>query len=97
MSLRIKDPKTLPNGGFPYEEAGRRFLPMVSLAFQKSEVLTFRKDNNRPRATLQEVDEDLNNFICNRSPELCYDGNIRVEGSPYRAVRGCGSCGGKPA
>lgn len=95
--LRIKDPKTLPNGGFPFKEHGRTFNPMVSFAFQVSEILTFRKDNDLPRATPQEAAEDLNNFMCNQHPELCFDSTVRVSAPSYRNTTGCPSCGGRAA
>lgn len=97
MPLRIRNPKELPNGGYPYYQNGRKFSPMVSFAFQVSEILTFRKDNNLPRATLADVDEDLNNFTCDRDPKLCYDSNAARVESTYRKTSGCSSCGGSRA
>lgn len=97
MPLRIRNPKELPNGGYPYYQNGRKFSPMVSFAFQVSEILTFRKDNNLPRATLADVDEDLNNYICNLNPSICFDSQAARVESVYRKVGGCGSCSGSRA
>lgn len=99
MPLRIRNPKELPNGGYPYYQNGRKFPPMVSFAHQVSEIVTFRKDNKLPRANPVDVDEDLNNFTCNERPQICYDSQAaRVVESAYRKVGGgCGSCGGSRA
>lgn len=97
MSLRLRNPKELPPNGYPYEEHGRRFPPMVSFAFQVSEILTFRKTNNLPRATAIDVEDDLTAYTCRLNSAICYDSNAPRTETNYRATVGCGSCGGSRA
>lgn len=101
MALRLKDPKMLPKDGFWFAEAGRTFNEMFSFNGKKALILTFRKDNNLPRATDAEVDEDLQNVTCNRDPSLCYDPNNLPGAATYQSAgygrTGCAGCGGQRA
>lgn len=94
MSLRLLNTKTLPKDGFLYIDpnSGRKFGGMFSFKYVVNEVLAYRKGNNLPRATMEEVAEDVDSFTCNRNPSLCYDSNVRVY-EQVRQTRGCGSCG----
>jgi len=98
MSLRLRNRKTFPTGGYSYTqpETGRVFAPMFSFAYQSKEIMQHRKDNNLPRATIAESSEDLDTFTCNRNPDLCYDPGNRVVEAP-RTVGSCATCSGSPA
>lgn len=97
MSLKLRDRKTFPQGGFPYiqPETGRVFSPMFSFSYQAKEIMQHRKDNNLARATMEQSADDLDTFTCNRNAELCYDPGDRVP-EPPRRVGSCGTCGGSP-
>src|SRR5690348_16026174 len=102
MSLRLKNPNMLPQDGFWFQEAGRVFNEMTGFYRKRTLILDFRKENTLPSATLEQVDEDLQNPTCNRHPELCYDpGNVAASSvSTYSSARvsgGCPTCGGQRA
>jgi hypothetical protein len=98
MSLKLKDPKKLPNGGFLFTESGRTFNAMNSFTGQAKLILIFRQDNALARATLPEVSEDLENSACNRNPSICYDpGALSTPGGGARVTTVCPSCGGQRA
>lgn|SRR5690348_8564634 len=93
--LQIKDLKKLPREGFLFFEAGRTFNEMYSWGHKVDIILQFRQDNNLPRATRDEVSEDLSNFTCNRLPGVCFDpGSMGISLAPKRGVGGCAGCGG---
>ncbi len=98
MSLKLRDPRKLPNQGFYFQEAGRVFNEMLSFTGKAKLILIFRQDNNLARATLAEVSEDLENATCNQHPEICYDSNNISASSTNtgRTVTGCATCGGTP-
>lgn len=62
----------LPPGGWLYEQKGadnrvlKKFASMSPFNDAAREILEFRKGNNLPRATLQEVADDLDEFQCIR-------------------------------
>lgn len=99
--LRLKDRKTIPNGGFgPYlqPESGRVFGGMYSISYLSLEIADHRKKNHFARATPEEAAFDLESATLVVHPELGYDATVRQDAPffPQRKVGGCGSCGGRP-
>lgn len=78
MNNKLITKKTLPPGGWIYEQEGasKPFAGMVSFSETANAILAFRKANKLKRATPVEVAEDLESFTCQRLPQLCsnFDG-----------------------
>ena len=96
--MRVKDTKTLPNGGFIFFQD--RFKPpaMLSWGGTKLAIIAYRKDNALPRSTDVEVETDMHEQECSRRPELCYNTDKPLtSGTPERVVPRCRGCGGGAA
>lgn len=71
--MPLKNNKSLPPGGWVYKEPANGFKvrsTMAPFSDAVKEILTNRKDNSLPRATLAESAEDLDEATCQR---LGYD------------------------
>jgi hypothetical protein len=92
MPLHLKDPKTVPGIGFTYIEpsTGRQFGGMFSFSYVVGLVVAYRKGNNLPRSSPQEVSEDVDSYMCRRDPSLCYDPAGAV--ATYLSKSGGGGC-----
>jgi hypothetical protein len=76
----LKTRTTLPPGGWTYTQKAEsgaelhKFRSMSSFQDAATEILKFRQGNKLPRATIQEVSEDLDNAQCDRlghDPKHC--------------------------
>jgi hypothetical protein len=109
--LKIIKMAQFPKGGWTYvqPETGMRFGGNERFKAQCHQILSHRKGNNLPRATKEEVEQDLVDHTCARIPGICIDDyktmsfsartNIvtvaaKTEGRPKRK---CKSCGGRKA
>lgn len=108
--LMLKTPNRFLPGGFAYtQDLGNgtkmEFDGNTPLRAQIHLVLKVRQANKLPRATLNEVAEDVAAAICRRHPGSCVDGDQRVVagggaasvGGIVRRSGGCGHCGGRRA
>jgi hypothetical protein len=98
MALRLKRKDRLPPNGFPYIDqfTGKPFPGMMTWQGQVKDILQHRKDNNTPRASLVEIEEDLEQYTLNLHPELGYEGSGLIS-QTARSVNSCASCGGAAA
>jgi hypothetical protein len=89
-----------PPGGFPFSETvkGQTYdYPDIGLDVgqQSIAILKVRKANGLPRASIDEVQDDLISFTCMRlgcDPTYCYDG-FPKGGNPVPFTQSSGSCG----
>lgn len=93
-----------PPGGYQYVQpgTGMNFGGNEGFRSQCKLILVHRKSNSLPRATPDEVAQDLMDFTCARVPGVCTEGSQRPlsaaqVASNNRPVRRCGSCGGRKA
>lgn len=100
----------IPPGGYAYvqPETGMRFDGNTTFRPQCRLILSHRKGNGLPRATLAEVTEDLMSHTCERVPGVCVSSepavfnerfNIRIleaiSPGVTRVTKRCGTCGGR--
>jgi hypothetical protein len=97
--LSIIKMNTMPPKGYYYEQpgTGMKFSGNERFKGQCMMILAHRKGNALPRATYNEVAQDLMAFTCARMPALCGANTPAAGNSLPRSVRRCGSCGGRKA
>jgi hypothetical protein len=104
--LRLIKTNQFPKGGWIYTQptTGMQFGGNESFLPQVRKIVTHRKANGLPGATIEEASQDLVNFTCARFPSICVEGvaPIVVTVSPQRYIAPttrktgkCGSCGGR--
>jgi hypothetical protein len=104
--FRLRRFTPFPPGGFPYEQnqgIHHKFKAEgYSIRQQAEKVLSFRTANGLPRATFEEVMEDIDRYQCLRlgnHDRWCVDETASTK--PYtesqpaarRKQGGCGTCG----
>jgi hypothetical protein len=104
MAWHIKNIRKWPNGGFSFRQGGDKpmyFPGDYDFHTQVKTILQYRRANDLPRATEEEVAADLHHYVCSRlgfNPGICReaDGTIAVT-SPksVRTARRCGTCGAR--
>jgi len=101
--MPLKTTNTIPNGGWWYTQLDADGKPLRTWhnfdtfnMFCQS-VLGCRVGNKLPRATMAEVQQDVDEAQCVRlggDPQWCTGGTYAA---PAREVSGCPGCGGKAA
>lgn len=100
----LKSQRKAPPGNFLYEQTEgiyKKFDATPLLDDLARVVTKFRKGNNLPRANLEKVLQEVEQYNCARlgnNPRYCYDTERPyVEVSPIakRASGGCGGCGAR--
>lgn len=87
---------SIPSGGWQYvqNDAGgnplKAFRSFESFNMFTKEILSLRKGNNLPRATIEEVQTDVDDSTCIRVPAACGGGQVYSDGRPVGKCAGCG-------
>lgn len=102
--LRITRLNVIPPGGYQYTQAetGMFFDGNLSFKPQCYAVLTHRRANNLPRATIELVAEDVVAATCQRVPGICTDSSAKTSlaistGVKSSSTKKCSTCGGRRA
>jgi len=103
MPFKLISWTPFPPGAFPYEQTVKGVVykwPDVGLdlASQAQKIASFRKANNLPRASLDEVVSDLSEYTCQRlgfDSRWCSDGSTPTQAIQHVERRGCATCGAK--
>lgn len=101
--MPLKTTNTIPAGGWWYTQLNaegnplRTFHDFGTFTMFCQSVLGCRQGNILPRATMPDVQQDVDEAQCVRlggDPQWCSGGPYAA---PPRTVSSCAGCGGKPA
>lgn len=98
--MRLKQTNVTPPGGWLFHQNGKKWGPLASKGELVGAVSDYRRANNLPRSTSDEVDQEIEHFTCFRlggDPNYCVgaDQQTRAEiaSAPVQGPVGCPGCG----